>query len=871
MKRKLQKLFFCFSFLLIATFSAHAQEIITGKVIDASTKESLPSAPVSIKGSTIGTTTGLDGTFKLKIPNGTVTLIVSYAGYVTKEIRVSGQKSLGTIGLNSSSSALTEVVVTANPSQVIDRKTPIAVSTVNQTFIEEKGAGAEFPELIKSTPGVTVTRQGGGYGDSRVSIRGFSSNNVALLINGIPVNAVESGKIYWNDWAGLSDVTKTMQVQRGLGASTVAAPSLGGTIGINTFTTETVEGGSVSQTIGSFNSLKTSVSYSTGLSKKGWASSVLLSRSTGDGNANGLYYTGYNYFFNLSKVLTPSQTLSFTVLGASQNHGQRYTRNLIDVYKSSPDGVRYNSDFGYLNGQMKSAEVNFYNSPLYSLNHDWKINEKSSLATVAYLTTGKGAAQYLVGKYSVTPGSANEVPRTGDEFSPIDFDKIVDENVANKGAAALSYIQNITDEHQQYGVLSSYKTKLTSNIDLLAGLDLRYYEGSHFYEVADLLGGQYIVNNDDVNNPSQVIGVGGKFNRNYKYSIATEGLYLQSEYEKDNLTAFVALAVNNTGNQRLDYFDYLNSDPNRKTDYVNFLGYQTKGGANYNLDEHNNVFANIGYLQRAPLVSSIFPNTGTSANDVNDKAVPEKLFSYELGYGYRSSALNLNVNLYRSTYKDRSVTPSLSKLPDGTYLSANLTGLNELHQGVEIDAKYKPVKVLQLTGQLSLGDWHYTSDAGPVIVTSDANPGNSATIDKIYIKGQKVGDAAQTTASVGFNLDVTPKMKVGSNYDYYTNYNAFFNPENLTSEGYQPYSIPSYGILDMNIVYRFKMAGLDASLIGNVYNVLNTEYLSDVSDYFGGNSSSTLFKSANGPTPVSKLHVYYGTQRTFFTTLKIKF
>lgn len=861
MKKNLQRFFTCL-FLLIASIGySFAQGTVTGKVIDANTKEGLPGAPVGIKGSTNGTTTGLDGTFKLSIPSGTSTLVISYIGYVTKEIQVSGSKNLGSIGLNSSSSALNEVVITANPSQVIDRKTPIAVSTVNQTHIEEVGAGAEFPELVKSTPGVMVSRTGGGYGDSRISIRGFSSNNVALLINGIPVNDVESGKIYWNDWSGLADVTKTMQVQRGLGASTVAAPSLGGTIGINTYTTETVEGGSIAQSIGSYNSFKTALSYSTGLSKKGWASSILLSRSTGDGNAEGLYYTGYNYFFNLSKVLTPSQTLSFTVMGATQSHGQRYTYNTIDVYKNSPQGVRYNSDYGYQDGQLKSAEVNFYNKPLFALNHDWKINEKSSLATVAYATYGKGAAKYLTGAYSVTPGAPNEVPRTGGAYSPINFDAIVDANVADPSGKASSYIQNTANDHQQYGVLSSYKTKLSDHIDLLAGLDLRYYEGSHYYQVADLLGANYIINTSDVNNPNQIVGVNGKFNRNYKFNIASQGIYLQSEYEKDALTAFVALAVNNTSNQRVDYFNYLNTDPNRKSGHVNFLGYQTKGGANYNLDGHNNIYANIGYLQRAPLVSNVFLN---NKNDINSNAVPEKLFSYELGYGYRSSKLNLNVNLYRSTYKDRSVTPKSILNLDGSITTANLTGLDELHQGFEIDGKYRPIHGLELTGQLSLGDWHYVNDAGPVQAISDNPNAQPVNIPVIYIKGLKVGDAAQTTASLGFNVNITPKMKIGSAYDYYGNYNAYFDPSKITKQDYQPWNVPHYGILDMNIVYRFKFAGLDASFIGNVYNILNTEYIGDAYD-------SSPFKNDVTPTPTSQIGVFYGTQRTFFTTFKIKF
>lgn len=859
MKKNLQKSLFCFCLLLICFNKGYAQGIITGKVIDANTKEGLPGSPVAIKGSTKGFTTGLDGTFKITIPTGTVTLVFSYIGYVNKEIVVSGTKSIGSIELNSSSSALTEVVITANPSQVIDRKTPIAVSTINQLHIEEKGAGAEYPELIKSTPGVMVSRTGGGYGDSRVSIRGFSSNNVALLINGIPVNDVESGRIYWNDWAGLSDVTKTMQVQRGLGASTVAAPSLGGTIGITTSATEIVEGGHILQGFGSYNDQKTSISYATGLTKKGWASSFLLARRSGDGNAEGLYYTGYSYFFNLSKVLTQNQTLSFNAMGATQNHGQRFTYNTINVYKNSPQGVRYNSDYGYLNGQLTSAEVNYYHKPLFSLDHNWRISEKSTLATVAYASFGTGAASYLTGQnVSLTPGGT--VPRTSDQYSPIQFSAIIDKNIANADGSSLAYIQNTANDHQQYGALSSFKTKIGENINILAGADLRYYEGSHYYQVNNLLGGQYIINTSDLNNPNQIIGVGGKFNRNYDYHISSQGIYLQSEYDKNNVSGFVALAVNNTGNQRLDYFNYLKSDSKRQTDYVNFLGYQAKGGANYNLDAHHNVFANAGYLQRAPLVSNVFLN---NKNDVNANAVPEKLFSYEFGYGYRSAKLNANLNVYRSTYKDRSVSPRSVVNQDGSISSANLTGLNELHQGIEIDMKYRPVNGVQIKGQVSVGDWHYISDAGPVQIISDVPNAAPVNIAKIFIKDQKVGDAAQNTASLGIDVNILTKIKLGAGYDYYNNYNAYFDPAKIVTEGYKPWNVPSYGILDMNIVYRFKISGLDASFIGNVYNVLDTEYISDAYD-----SSPYAFGT---PTPTSRMGVFYGTPRTFYTTLKIKF
>lgn len=836
---------------------------VTGKLIDAQTKEALIGASVTIKGTTKATSTSLNGTFKLSIPAEGATLVFTYVGYVTKEQVVSASANLGTISLDPTSSAMKEVVVTAaNPSVVIDRRTPIAASSVNRVYIEEKGAGAEFPELLKNAPGVMVTRTGGGYGDSRVSIRGFSSNNVALLINGIPVNDVEAGKIYWNDWSGLMDVTNNMQVQRGLGASTVAAPSLGGTININTYTTDTQQGGFVSQSIGSYNDLKTTLAYSTGLTDKGWASSFLLSRRSGDGNAEGLYYTGYSYFFNLSKILTPKQTISFTLLGADQNHGQRYSYNYINTYRNAPQGIRYNSDYGYLNGELTSAEVNYYNKPLASLNHSWKINDKSSLSTVAYASIGTGGATYLAGAQAgLTQTSTTPVPRTGDQYSVIDFNAITKANLANADGSSSTYLQTAANDHQQYGVLSSYKRKFGDYIDFLGGIDLRYYQGEHYYKVNNLLGGQYLFDKADVNNPLNYATVGDKFNNNYRYDIASEGIYLQSEYHKDNLSAFVAVAGNNTGNQRLDYFNYLSTDPNRETKYVNFLGYQAKGGANYNIDDHNNVFANIGYLQRAPLVASVFLN---KKNDINPNAVPEKLFSYELGYGFRSSQFSANLNLYRSTYKDRSVTPRSVINNDGSISTANLSGLDELHQGVEVEFKYRPIKEVLFSGSFSAGDWHYTQNAGPVQVTSD-NPNTAPqTISQIFIKGLKVGDAAQTTAAFGVDIDVLPQVKIGGNYNFYGNYNAYFDPSKITFQNYTPWKLPNYSLLDLNVVYRFKFAGLDASFIGNVYNVLNTKYLSDAYDS-SPVAGTTYIQQTN------QLGVFYGIGRQYTTTLKVKF
>src|SRR5579863_10049647 len=178
---------FAIAFLVLASAHANAQTIVTGKVIDADTKEPLVGATVLVKGTTNAVSAGLDGSFKLSVPTAEgAILVVSYVSYITKEIPLSGKTNLGNIILKSSSNAMSEVVITGDVA--IDRKTPIAVTSIGPQFIEEHIGAQDIPELLNNVPGVMATQLGGGYGDSRISLRGFSSNdgNVAFTINGVP-------------------------------------------------------------------------------------------------------------------------------------------------------------------------------------------------------------------------------------------------------------------------------------------------------------------------------------------------------------------------------------------------------------------------------------------------------------------------------------------------------------------------------------------------------------------------------------------------------------------------------------------------------------------------------------------------------------
>ena len=353
--------------VLFISASVLGQAKITGEVVDE-TNQPLPGASIVVKGTTNGTSTDFDGKFTLEAEANSGSIVISFIGFQSKEVSFSSSNAkLGTIQLQEDDS-LDEIIITAT-SFAIDRKTPVAVSTIKSADIERKLGSQEFPEVVKSTPGVYATKSGGGFGDGRINLRGFNSENVAVMINGVPVNDMENGRVYWSNWAGLSDVTSAMQVQRGLGASKVAVPSIGGTINILSKTSDVQKGGNIIASTGNDGYQKYGFTLSTGLMDNGLAATVSFAKIEGEGYVDGTQFKGFNYFVNLSKEINENHKLSFTSFGAPQRHGQRQNRSTIDTYRNAESGNRFNPDWGYKNGQVTHIEDNFYHKSQTSLNH----------------------------------------------------------------------------------------------------------------------------------------------------------------------------------------------------------------------------------------------------------------------------------------------------------------------------------------------------------------------------------------------------------------------------------------------------------------------------------------------------------------------
>ncbi len=848
MKKMLQSIAVAVMFMLFSS-SLIAQGYVKGVVTDASAKETLIGATVLLKGTSTGVTTDLDGRFTLKIPAGEQTLIIQFVGFVTQEMAVTvsnGQTvDLGTITLDGDQFGLDEITVFA--SLGIARKTPVAMSSISADLIENKLGSQEFPEILKSTPGVYATKSGGGFGDGRVNLRGFNSENVAVMINGAPVNDMENGRVYWSNWAGLADVTRTMQVQRGLGASKIAVPSIGGTINVVTKTTDVEEGGSVFTSTGNAGYQKYGLTLSTGLSDNGWAMTVSGSRTKGDGYIDGTQFDGFNYFVNISKNFGSKHVLSLSSFGAKQRHGQRQNSHLISTYRAAESGTRYNADWGLRDGQVVNVEDNFYFKPQTSLNHYWTINEKSSLSTAIYASWGTGGGGGRGGDnglFNITLGGPDQ---------PMDIGNIVNTNIENGPLGASAWLRASHNDHSWYGLLSTFNRKLNDNLDFIAGVDLRTYVGHHYYEVTDLLGASYIYNDDDINAPNRALKVGDKYNYYNDGRVGWQGLFTQLEYNKDKLTTFVSASLSNTSYQRVDFFQYLDSDPMQTTDKYNFMGFGVKGGANYNLSQRSNLFANIGYIEKAAGFDAVFQ--GYDNEHVNQDAVNQKVFSVEFGYGYRSEKFTANLNVYNTKWKDRTVTRF--NVIDGVTYFANLVGVNALHQGIELDVTYKPTTKFRAYGMLSLADWRWDNDIENVQIYNEdqvpvGNPFN------LFIKDVKVSNAAQTTAAIGMDYRIMERTHFTLDYNYYADLYADYNPDARTSAGLPaPWKVPAYGILDASIRYSFNFGGYDATIIGRVNNVFDTEYIADARDGANNDALTSL--------------VWYGFGRTYNISAKINF
>ncbi|MBQ3635322.1 MAG: carboxypeptidase-like regulatory domain-containing protein [Bacteroidales bacterium] len=889
-------------FLMISV-CVSAQTAVKGRVIDATTGEPIVGAAVIQSGTTKGTVTDIDGNFSISVENIPSDLEVSFLGYSSEKLQATSA-NVGNIQLKTDSKALDDVVVKS--SIAVARKTPVALSSIDPIIIEEKLGNQEFPELLNSTPGVYATKKGGGFGDSEINMRGFKSANVAVMINGVPVNDMEWGGVYWSNWAGLSDVTRQMQTQRGLGASKVSAPSVGGTINVVTKSIDAKRGGSVSYAVGNDGYQKMLATVSTGMNDKGWALTVLLAKNWGNGYVQGTEFEAYNWFVSIAKRLNDSHQLSLTAFGAPQWHNQRSSYDGLTIvgwqqakdYMKNDSHYKYNPTYGFgKNGERKTSSHNEYHKPQISLNHQWQINERQTLSTALYSSIGRGNGYAGQGRnntrndwYGANSGTLNMKYRNAD--GTFAYDKIQEMNEQSDQGSIMVMSKN-KNYHTWLGLLSNYNHEVNDDLTISGGIDFRWYKGVHTNELIDLYNGAYYIDEDsrknvkaannykanDPNFKTEKLHVGDVVYRDYDGYTVQGGAFAQAEYTLDDFNFFLSGSLSNTTYWRYDRFYY--DDSHAESEHVNFWGYTVKGGANYNLNEYNNVFFNAGYISRAPFFSGGAFLSAQVSNATNPDAVNEKIVSFEAGYGFNNDILKLDLNAYFTKWMDKTMTKTGDfTLADGTTdrWNINMEGVDARHMGVELDLKARPAEWVEMNGMLSLGNWiwdcnttgyFYDSMGQPLAdskgtVASGAKAADHAK-SVIELDKVRVGGSAQTTAALGIKFKPMKGLRLGIDYNLFARNYADWEVKGSdiewggTKTFKDPWRIPSGHKFSANAGYSFKLCDkLNASFSGNVDNLFNNEYIVNATD--GANHD---WKSAYS--------IFYNFGRTYSVKFKVSF
>ncbi len=890
---------FLIAMLFIATSTMYGQTI-TGTVLD-DINEPLPGADVILIGTTTGISTDFNGVFSLNVEAGSGSITISFIGYNSKTVEFTigaGETlDLGNIALEASQESLDEIVIVGIADIIKDRQTPVAVSTIKASEIQDRLGSQELPELLNSMPSVYATKSGGGFGDSRINIRGFDQRNTAVLINGVPVNDMENGWVYWSNWAGLADVTSAIQVQRGLGSSKLAVSSVGGTINVLTKTSDAKQGGSFATTVGNDGYFKILGSYNTGKLDNGLSVSLLLSQTQGNGYNEGTKFQGNNYFIALGYEINEKHNLQFTYTGAPQWHHQ-HSRS-IEIYKYQQYGGseeypnrRFNDAWGYKDGEEYSFRRNFYHKPVMTINWDWALSDASSISTAAYASWGRGGGSGPIGNVD---GIRDFDYRLRDENGHVRFDDIVTWNSGGTGHGLPvddrtgDLVNNRGDgmtrrasmnSHNWYGMISNFNHKFNENLTFDFGVDLRTYTGVHYRVVNDDLGASGYTDNRDSNNPNRTITeyysvtpswnpfVNIKDQQKIEYyndgNVGWLGAFTQLEYKTDRISTFIQAAISQQSFQRVEYFN--ESPENQTSPKEKILGGNVKAGINFKIDTANNIFFNTGYYSKQPLFDAVWINFG---NNLNPDLQNEKIFGLELGYGYHAENFNVKVNLYRTSWKDRFETVNATgPAPDEIRGTANLYGINQVHTGIEFEANYRATKKLSFQGMLSIGNWEYDGNVQAQYFDEDRNPIPGLPDAELILDGIKVGDAAQTTARLGLTYEVIEGLRFDTSWSLASNLYADFEPTSVTEDG--ALKLPNYDLVDMGLSYRLPFND-DKQAINfrlNVNNVFDEVYIaeSDTNYHPGDRGNDDLYKGIN-----TSNRIYWGFGRTWNFTMRFEF
>ncbi|MFC0777858.1 TonB-dependent receptor domain-containing protein [Flavobacterium sp. HJSW_4] len=816
-------------------FAFSQKEIrVTGIVIDARTQNPLENVVVTIQNTAVMQLTSKTGKFELQIfPQKEKLLLLKSQGYKDFLLKVqsnSGQNiDLGILQLEDTYSD----------------EAPAALITLSDNDFSDDNSSSEMTSgLLQSSKDAFMQASAFNWGQARFRVRGLDSENGTVMLNGMTMNKIYDGRPQWGNWGGLNNVLRNQEFSVGTSVSDYTFGGILGTQQIFTRASLYRKGGSLTFSGSNTTYLWRAVgTYASGMNASGWAFVVSAGkRWTDEGYFEGTDFNGNSFFLSVEKKLSSRHSINFTGFYTPNSHGKN-SANTSEVAELKDE--KYNSYWGFQNGEKRNARVKNVEEPLFMLNHYFKIDNKTNLNSAVMYQFGKvgnSTIDYQNGDspdpvyYKKMPSYftslyAKDQGEFSGAFTPdyenaekskmafltnsqINWDEMYFANQklgANGYEPAQSHYvlyEDRTDD-RTFALNSNLNTQITPNISFDGGFTFKKLKSHNFQYLLDLLGGEYFEDIDpfykgnlsqsDLQHPNRQVRKGDIYGYNYNLLANTLDVFAQFKFSYNKTEFFLAQSYTMSDYQREGLYQngLYPTTSLGKSDKVNFENFGFKGGFTYKISGKQLLFFNAAHFTRAPSLRNTFSNARLNNSIVNG-IESENISSAEANYVYRSSKLKLRLTAYYSTIKNTSKTSYFyaegifdkgsEYNPTNAFVSQALTKLDKKNTGAELSFEYQISSTLKANLSAAFGNYVYSSNPN-VMITNDANrakEGAQTTFDfgPAFLKNYKQPGTPQQAYSFGLEYRDPKFWWVGVNVNYLSDSYIDVSPISRTSQFY---------------------------------------------------------------------------------------
>ncbi|MFL2592962.1 MAG: TonB-dependent receptor [Flavobacteriaceae bacterium] len=808
-----------------------------------------------------------------------------------------------------------------------------SISLSDDELNDDTSASDNISGLLNSSMDVFYRTAAYEFSSSFFKVRGLDSDNAFVHINGIKMNKLYNGRPQWSNWGGLNDVLRNQELSNG---SIPLKYNFGGILGsnnINIRASEYGEGGRITYSSSNRSySNRLMATYNSGMLEKGWAYSLSIGRRWGnEGYQDASFYDSNSAFLSVQKIFNSKHSLNLAAIYAPNRRG-KVSPNTQEVYDLK--GIKYNEYWGYQDGEKRNSRVKRVVEPIILLNHDWSIDENSSLETSIGYQFGEMGNSRLdyAGGGNPSPAYYQDLPSyfladtNGPDYEgayiaqenfvndgQINWNRIYDANVTNNlsnlNAAYVLYEDRVDDT--QLTINSAYNREINENIKITSSVNYRNLVSDNFAEISDMLGGYSYSNIDSFDNldynllsPNSIVSDGDKFKYHYKMNAEELSLFSMINFSYNKLEFYLAGDLTNTTYQRDGIFENEANAGNSsgKGEEIKFGGYGVKAGITYKFSGKHILDFNSSYLQKAPSIRNTFTNSRVNHNVVgsdvnglinNSPITEEKVMSFDANYIFRTPIFTGRLTGFYSEVKDANeisfyyADGLVGFEDDSEFIQEILQGIDKKYLGVEFGVEAQIIPTVKLKGAASIGQ--YTYDNNPYLYLGADN--NTVAVGPSNLENYKIAGGPQRAYSFGFEYRDPDYWFIGVTSNFFTNTYVDVSPLTRTQNFYlaqdglpfNDYDIDiardllrqekfdDYMVVNMIGGKSWKIDDYFVGFFASINNILDQKYRTGGFEQGRNANYQQLLQDTNKPKRVFGPKYWYGRGTNYFLNLYFRF